>query len=330
MRPRRVALIALATATLLLVLEGAARVAAHAAGRPRGLGLDPVLGWRPLPDVEKRGAWWGRERAARTNALGWRDAPRAVAKPAGVRRAVLLGDSFVFGVNVDDGERVSEHLEREVPGLEAWNLGVTAYGPDQELLVLETLVPEYAPDLVVWFVCLSNDVEDLRHRVRYGWAKPWFGPPAAGAWRRHAPEPGALARLRDASYLVEFALAPLDGRRVAHRLAPDWEDPRADALQLLGAIAGRMRARAAELGAQFLCVVIPSDLQESEPRAADTRAVEALRTCGLDPVLLRPAFAAAIGAGKGVLQADGHWTAPGHALAAHLVAAELRARALVR
>lgn len=315
---RRIALIAASTALVLLVLEAGARVVAHATGRERGLALDARLGWRPIPDVEKRGALWGAERPARTNALGWRDRERTVAKTPGARRALLLGDSFVFGVGVDDGQRVSEALESEVPGLEAWNLGVTAYGPDQVALLLESVAAEYRPDVVVWFACLANDVDDVRYERRYGYAKPWFSL-EGGALVPHAPEPSLLERARDASYLCEIACAPLDARRLAHRFAAPWKER--DGLELFGLLAVRIAAESARRGAAFLCVAIPSgDAQ------LDARALGELRARGLEPLELAPAFAAESARGADLFLADGHWNAAGHALAAQRVADALKLR----
>ncbi len=311
---RRLALIAGAAAILVLGLEVAARLYAHATGRERGLALDSKLGWRPLANIEKRGALWGEHLAAHTNALGWRDRPREIAKPPGTQRALLLGDSYVFGVGVDDGLRVSEALEREVPGLEAWNLGVTAYGPDQELLLLESVAAEYAPDIVVWFACLSNDVEDVRYARRYGHAKPWFEY-FSDQRIEHDPEPSALERLRDASYLAEFLCAPLDARRLAHELAPERSNR--DGLPLFGRIAADLQATARAHGARFLCVAIPSQTPES-----DARALAELRARGLDPLDLTAAFHDAATPATALHLSDGHWNAAGHALAARCVAAE--------
>jgi len=319
---RRIALIAAASGILVLGLEAAARVYALATGRARGLALDARLGWRPLPNVEKRGALWGANLPARTNALGWRDKERTPARVgSGTRRALLLGDSYVFGVGVDDGLRVSEALEREIPGLEAWNLGVTAYGPDQELLLLESVASEYAPDLVVWFACLSNDVEDVRHERRYGHSKPWFELLGEEGEELvlHAPAPSPLERLRDASYVAEFLCAPLDGRRLAHAVAPAWSER--DGLPLFGRVAARIAAVAREHGADFLCVAIPSSAPD-----ADARALSELAARGIEPLDLAPGFEAARVAGRELHLADGHWNAAGHGLAAKLAADELRRR----
>jgi hypothetical protein len=319
---RRLALIAAGTILLVAALELSARGVAFALGKHRGLVLDPVLGWRPVPDVEKRGALWGEHLPARTNSLGWRDKPRTVARTPGRRRALLLGDSYVFGVGVDDGLRVSEALERELPSLEAWNLGVTAYGPDQELILFESIVGQYDPDLVVWFTSLANDVEDVRHSRRYSFAKPWYELDGERLVP-HAPAPSLLARLRDASYLTELALLPFHEKALAHDVAPPWVGR--DGLPLYAAVARALGGTADEHGKPFVCVVIPS----SQPDA-DARAVEGLRSAGLDPFLLAPGFEAERAQGAQNLLADGHWNAAGHALAARLVAAGLRTRGLVR
>lgn len=321
---RRIALVLTASIVSVLALEVVARVYARASGRQRGIGLDERLGWRPLPDVEKRGALWGAKNPARTNSMGWRDVQRDFAKKPGTKRALILGDSYVFGVGVDDGERVSEALEREIPGLEAWNLGVTAYGPDQELLLLESLIADAQPDLVVWFACLSNDVEDVRCAVRYSHAKPWFEI-AGDELVLHAPEPSLLERLRDASYVAEFVCAPLDGRTLAHQLAPPWTGPASqdrDGVELFGRVAARIAAVAAEHGAKFQCVTIPSRAPE-----ADTLALAELRTRGIDVLDLGSMFESA--SETDLFLPDRHWAAPGHALAARALAAEMRRRKFV-
>ncbi len=319
---RRVALIAAGTIALVAALELVARGAAFALGRDRGLVLDTVLGWRPLPDLEKRGALWGEHLPARTNALGWRDKPREIARTPGRQRALLLGDSYVFGVGVDDGLRVSEALEREIPELEAWNLGVTAYGPDQELILLESVIDAYAADVVVWFTSLANDVEDVRYNRRYSFAKPWYELDGERLVP-HAPAPSLLARLRDASYLTELLMAPFHGRALAHDVAEPWVGR--DGLPLFVAVASALRQSAAAHGKPFLCVVIPSSKPE-----VDARAVSELAAAGLEPLLLAPAFEQGRADGASLLLPDGHWNAAGHALAARLVAEELRRRDLVR
>ena len=105
------------------------------------------------PNILKSGFMWGGAQPSRINSHGWRDAERSFDKPAGVRRIVVLGDSFTFGVGVDAVERYTDVLEKMAgSNLEVLNLGMNAVGPDQELLVLETDGLRYAPDFVVCVV----------------------------------------------------------------------------------------------------------------------------------------------------------------------------------
>ena len=107
------------TPTLLILLaECGARLLAKGTGNERAMAYDAELGWRPLPNMTKSGEYWGVTRPARTNSRGWRDDERSFERVPGKRRALLIGDSFAFGLHVDDEDRISECLERDIGGLE--------------------------------------------------------------------------------------------------------------------------------------------------------------------------------------------------------------------
>ncbi len=315
----RNALIALVL--LLAGLEVAARIAARVLDRERGLTYDAELGWRPVANVEKRGQYWGNARVARTNSLGWRDAERTLAKAPGTRRILCLGDSYLFGPGVDDGERVNEDLEREIPHSEAWNLAVTGYGPDQHLRILELFGASYAPDAVVWFSPIANDLDDLRCDVRLSWPKPWYEL-ENGALKLHEPDPSWRVRVRNASYLAELGLGFLQGGEHQQSYAPPWRAR--ESLELYVAVTKRMEAVANELGARFLVVLIPSDGSASTPSASDAPVVASLRTAGIEPLWIGEALTAAKAAGEQLFLGDGHWNPAGHACVARAVAAALR------
>jgi hypothetical protein len=121
--------------------------------------LDPVAaggGYAPVrPD---RG---GRRPV---NSRGYRDLERAVPKPAGVRRAVCLGDSFTWGTGVlfDDTwpQRIERLLSRERgERWEAVNLGEEGLNTVQEAAKLASEGMAYEPDVVVLAYVL-NDSED--------------------------------------------------------------------------------------------------------------------------------------------------------------------------
>lgn len=76
-------------------------------------------------------------------------------------RWMVFGDSFVFSENepypYTFSARLAEHWGSDIEVLCA---GVTGYGPDQNLLRMEALLPEYQPDRVIFVVCAYNDFGD--------------------------------------------------------------------------------------------------------------------------------------------------------------------------
>ncbi|HKB15323.1 MAG TPA: GDSL-type esterase/lipase family protein [Planctomycetota bacterium] len=159
---------------------GAGEIAVRLAGDPRAVlreevrRLSPVYGrllegglLRRHPDPERRFALSpGYEGEAdgkryRVNALGLRGAEVSREKPRGITRALLLGDSFVFGLGVGEGETIAVRLEEELrarrPGLEVLNLGVPGYHTGQEVAFLRSEGLSLAPDAVV-LVFYTNDI----------------------------------------------------------------------------------------------------------------------------------------------------------------------------
>ncbi|MFO0982934.1 MAG: GDSL-type esterase/lipase family protein [Planctomycetota bacterium] len=88
-----------------------------------------------------------------TTALGWRvttpGAGEHVARPAGIRRIVCLGDSCTFGLRVANGDTYAAKLARALgAGYEVWNLGVPGYTSVHGVRQLD-YVATLAPDVVV-------------------------------------------------------------------------------------------------------------------------------------------------------------------------------------
>mgnify|MGYP001283424363 CR=1 FL=1 len=116
--------------------------------KPGGLvwELDPYLLWRNRP---------GQRHARGTiNAQGFRGPDWSLARRPGLRRVVVLGGSVAYGWGVEGDERtiaarVEQRLRASGVEAEVWNAGVIAYASTQELILLATVVLEYAPDAVV-------------------------------------------------------------------------------------------------------------------------------------------------------------------------------------
>lgn len=73
---------------------------------------------------------------------------------------VVIGDSFVEGLTVPDSQLTTSLLARLQGGVIA-NLGQSAYGPQQELVVLKRYGLPLQPRTVVWMFFEGNDLEDV-------------------------------------------------------------------------------------------------------------------------------------------------------------------------
>jgi lysophospholipase L1-like esterase len=154
-------LVALVAAELLVRAVGAApKVYAIRKGRFQ-LSHNPKIGYEPVPVV-----YAGRDLSfydylGASNSLGFRDREHAVAKPPGVYRIVVLGDSIAAGLHVERSEDVFPPiLERLLvqDGLraEVINLAVSGYNTQQEVEMLREKGLQYRPDLVVVAYTMSS------------------------------------------------------------------------------------------------------------------------------------------------------------------------------
>jgi lysophospholipase L1-like esterase len=140
----------------------------------------------------------------RINSLGLRDREFLPAKPPGVYRILVLGDSTTFGWGVSLDNTASKILERELnaqppPGyqrFEVINAGTGNYDTVQEVTFYKTRGRELQPDMVI-LVYFINDPEPV--------------PRQKSIW------------LIDRSYLVAFLTNRLDGvmRKLGTR--PGWK-----------------------------------------------------------------------------------------------------------
>ena len=98
-----------------------------------------------------------------TNALGFRSPELPPAKPSDRVRVLVLGDSFAYGVGVEDDATFAARLEALDPRLEVQNAGVNGYPPGQELLLLREVGLGVQPDVVL-LAFFWNDVTEAARK----------------------------------------------------------------------------------------------------------------------------------------------------------------------
>ena len=136
---------------------------------------DPLLGWFPKKG-DRRDFTGSRKIEVAHNARGFRDKELTVkTRP----RILFLGDSFVWGYDVNREERFTERLQERMPEFEILNGGISGYGTDQEFLLLQREFKSIQPDLV-FLLFSANDRRDNSSPVAYGLAKPFFVPSPMG------------------------------------------------------------------------------------------------------------------------------------------------------
>jgi len=290
--------------------------------------------------------------AIRINEAGLRG-PEIEKSAEGSLRVLVVGDSFVFGVGVEDNETFTALLPVDLSraGIEAegLNAGIPAFGiPDAESW-LRRHGAELNPDVVVVAVFLGNDLVDAspdREEILLvdGLLVPSQSAGGLKAWlHRHShlyvaikglfEQPG-FQPLRSKLGLGEpWKVRTLREELGVYRKSADLDlKPSVDATD--EALAG-LRDLSSELGFELLAVLIPSEIQLDpkrwqgslarlglDPAAYDpttpTRIFERLLARHEIPTLdLGPAFAAGLSRGEELyFKFDRHWTVEGHQLAA--------------
>jgi lysophospholipase L1-like esterase len=198
-RPNRISVNwVLVSATLLICLAGAeafVRTALHerfdTAPRLRRLPyrFDDQLGWFPQEGRETKTTGDYRTVRVRHNAMGFRDQEWGDKKRP---RLAFVGDSFVWGFDAEQEERFTERIQQRLREWQVLNLGVSAYGTDQEYLVSQRVLPGLKPDIVLLVYAL-NYSRDNRTNFRYGAYKPFFVNEAGELRLRGVPVPKSLA-----------------------------------------------------------------------------------------------------------------------------------------
>jgi hypothetical protein len=101
-----------------------------------------------------------------TNSWGLRGKEIALEKPQGTKRILILGDSYTFGLYVDDNETypaVLENLYRqESKKVEVINAGYAdGWSPDEHYAWLVNQGMKFQPDVVIYGFFIGNDIDGI-------------------------------------------------------------------------------------------------------------------------------------------------------------------------
>jgi len=132
---------------------------------------DENLGWFPIEN-SKKSFKGSRYISVEHNSRGFRDSEHIINSRPSI---MFLGDSLLWGYDVEKPERFTEKLLEILPEWSIYNLGVSGYGSDQEYLLLKQQFDFYKPNIVFLVFCTDNDqIGNSINEIYRGYYKPYF------------------------------------------------------------------------------------------------------------------------------------------------------------
>jgi lysophospholipase L1-like esterase len=362
MRVRRALLLLAIAAFQFLLFEAALRTFGHSEAAPSFQGLfipDPVVGYRLRPHARTHYVTAEFDTHIAVNAQGVRDDRDIGPKPPNERRILVLGDSLVLSVQVEEPQTFCSLLEARLNRAggpihyRVINGGVQGYGPVQELLFFREVTRAFQPVLVIETIFVGNDAEDAvvsAPRLREG-ASPSdvLADSAVSRLRRLVRRSMVLQVLRLRVLAVTNRLpsrgappeAPL--QTYAAHPAPRIEQ----GLRISRECVQGLAADAAAVGARTMVMLMPArfqlddidyaNLREAVAQsggtlirdAATDRFTDVLRPVGLPLFDALPALKAQQAGPRLFFQQTVHLTPLGHEVVANALEAFLREGALL-
>jgi hypothetical protein len=334
--------------------EGGLRLLAPQPTGPVWFAHDSVLGDLPVPGERGERSQPGMYRFSFTHdAQGLRIVPAAAGVVA-KRTVLVLGDSFTYGLGVDDDQTFCNRLQEALLSTaRVVNAGNPAKGTDYALRFILARGAALRPEVVL----LAFTKNDFGDNVR----QTYFSLTAAGALEAKRPPDARSARrrilerlpgfrwllstshlvnlLRQAAVILTFDPAR-PGRPAAIERSGDgprglvWVDPRRRELtkRYLAALGDAVGQR----GASFLVFYVPDardcwQARHGRPPSPDEAAFQEITMdLGLRSFTLTPALAASPEPLERLYFTEGHWTTAAHAVAARALLAAMQDLRLLR
>ncbi len=153
--------------------------------------FDEMLGWAHLPSAEDMFVRDEFSVLVSTNSIGLRDKEYSRTPADKIKRILLLGDSFGWGLGVKKEQTIDALLEKKYKDVEIINAAVPGYGTDQQFLYLKNLGLSLRPDLVL-LLFHPNDIYNNMNAEQYYYQKPFFKLNDQGLVLQNVPVPNRM------------------------------------------------------------------------------------------------------------------------------------------
>jgi hypothetical protein len=319
----------------------------------------------PLPNLDTRAPGDpGISYQVQTNADGLRNPGLGREKGEGVFRILALGDSFTFGMSVDNPDSYPAQLQsclaaESSGGVEVLNAGFQGYSADAFYAFYQALGREYQPDAVILGLFAQNDLQDLLENT---WAVDEAGMPRrVESLIRYVDEREGLMRFREApinyrypllkdshlyQWLYYLSLDPEPNNylglpvervlRAPYYQQKDWNAANFQAFDLMLQVLWGFQVELSAQGLRFIVLLIPSGQQYTttldwykrplSERNPQAAFRAAFEEAGIDYIDLLPVFDS-YPLAETYFGQSGHWTPLGNRVAAGAICAELLTRA---
>jgi hypothetical protein len=131
---------------------------------------DEKLGWFPIKNRQTQ-FMGSRTINVKHNNIGFRDNDFTNNDKPGI---IFLGDSFVWGYDVQQHERFTDKIQQVLNGWDIINMGVSGYGTDQEHLLLKEYFHVFKPDIVFLLIGGNDHYDVIANKRHLGYYKPYF------------------------------------------------------------------------------------------------------------------------------------------------------------
>lgn len=316
------------------------------------LRYDETLGWRLAPNWSGQHRYAGFDVTYAIDASGFRKAPAQPSSGPAPREVLFFGDSFTFGLGVNDAETFVARLNSPSPvsaaAFQFVNCGIPGYSTDQEVLLAESELSRRTNVAALHLVvCLANDLLDNPrvHPLQAQMAKCRFALSDGQLVLTNTPVPRTPKPPGDATIDLARAMAGPDWHpdtltRLARRSAVvqlihrgalglrhppvDFTTPQAGNLALFWVLADRLATHCQGRNISFGLVLMPGSSAVMQPLSLPGRYQRWLSdqlasgaTQRQWPVDLLPALEhAATQGGPSLFLGDGHLSAHGHSVVA--------------